>query len=76
MTFGSNLGKPTRYVRHRNLLRAGNSLYRSICPDCDSGVLLMHRNLRTGKLLPEDRCVKCGQEFYYEDIDELNGDQQ
>lgn len=70
---GQNLGKPLRKVRHSDLKRSSEmSEYRSKCPACDDGVLLLRRHSRTGKLEKTDRCVGCGQEFIYLDIDILN----
>ncbi len=70
--YGENIGKPAVSVRHADLKRAfSESLYKSICPICPDGVLLVRRN--QGTLLPEevDFCVACGQSVKYEDIEIL-----
>ena len=54
-------------VRHSDLERHGESPYRSICPKCGTGILLLARDLKTFRLLAEDRCISCAQPVYYLD---------
>ena len=63
--------KPIK-VKHAELDRANDeSVFKSICPVCKEGVLLVSRNRTTYKLVEEDYCILCGQQFIYTDIDEL-----
>jgi len=60
------------HVKHSELGRtASNSAYRSECPMCEVGLLLVMRDDETFKLKAEDRCLLCGQKFVYDDIDEM-----
>lgn len=65
-----NLNSPVIHVRHTNLQRwdLENSLFKSCCPACDKGVLLVARDLVSFKLLREDRCIACGQRVRYTDL--------
>jgi len=65
-----NLDEPIIEVKHSDLERFGNGIYRSECPKC-SGALLMERDSKTFVLQEYDRCVLCGQRFRYSDINEL-----
>lgn len=59
-------------VRHSDLKRfCPESIYKSECPNCKRGLLLMRRDQNTGKLLEYDNCIQCGQIFIYTDIEEL-----
>jgi len=64
---GSNIDKPVLKVKYAELERSGESLYRSECPVCKDGILLMRRDEK-GKLLKTDYCVFCGQGFIYTDL--------
>jgi len=66
-----NLNKPPITVKHSELKRVSNSPYRSECPICKKGVLLMQRDQKTFKLLNKDRCILCGQLVIYEEINEI-----
>lgn len=67
-----NKDKPVMQVRHADLTRSsGNSPYRSVCPVCTLGTLLVCRDQRTGELRADDWCILCGQRFEYTDIDDL-----
>ena len=55
-------------VRHQDLQRAGESDYRSKCPKCEDGVLLMGRDRATFELLADDNCTSCGRRFHYTDL--------
>ena len=68
---GYNLEMPVIEVKHSELERADSSPYRSMCPSCGMGRLLIYRDNDTGILLAEDCCIYCGQRFYYLDIDNL-----
>lgn len=69
---GINIENPIIKTKHRRLTRATkHSLYRSKCPVCKKGVLLMTRQLRTLELSKYDICILCGQRFEYTDIDIL-----
>lgn len=62
-------------VFHSELKRfSQDSNYKSICPKCDNGVLLIYRDLLTFLLMRQDRCISCGQEFIYQD-DNINGEE-
>jgi hypothetical protein len=64
-----NIDEPKQVVKHASLTRASeNSPFRSDCPQCKFGILLVNRNQDTFELLPEDRCLLCGQLFEYSDI--------
>jgi uncharacterized protein (DUF983 family) len=70
---GKNAKTPVKKVKHSDLIRAGHGDYKSICPACDKGLLLMVRDPNRGfKLMAEDHCMLCGQRYEYTDIDELN----
>ena len=68
----ANIDKEVLVVSHSKLKRLGESLYKSECPACENGVLLMRRNLDTLRLEKEDRCISCGQAVVYDDLDYLN----
>ena len=58
----------SRIVRHD----PENSKYKSCCPFCETGVLLMQRNQESLKLLAEDSCNVCGRRVKYMDLKETN----
>ena len=62
-----NLPKPAKIIRHAELKRAGESEYRSVCPECGEGLLMMRRNADMS-LSPWDNCLSCGCKFQYIDI--------
>ncbi len=69
---GANLYNAPVKVIHSELKRADdNSIFRSECPVCEVGVLLVKRNNTTFKIIAEDHCILCGQQYVYTDIDEL-----
>jgi hypothetical protein len=68
---GRNMSQPIKDVMHSELERVGDSLYKSECPECKIGILLVNRDQRTFELLEYDRCVLCGQAYRYLDIDNL-----
>lgn len=67
-----NLGKPTAAVRHSDLERSGGSAYKSECPVCKGGVLLIRRD-GTMRIVRTDICSLCGQTFRYLD-QRINGE--
>jgi hypothetical protein len=64
--------EPFKWVQHGKLTRSGESPYRSKCPVCKEGLLLIAR-LDNGDLNKLDSCIRCGQRFVYED-DTINGE--
>jgi uncharacterized protein (DUF983 family) len=69
---GKNISAPIKRIRHSELVRVGDSAYRSECPECGEGVLLVARDPKNNyELSAYDRCVLCGQQFEYVDIDEM-----
>jgi len=66
-----NADAPVKEVRHADLQReSDNSLFKSKCPACKDGVLLIYRE-DNGRLREFDRCIACGQAVRYTDIDDL-----
>lgn len=66
---GQNLDRPVLRVRHAELERVSEeSPFRSWCPVCKEGILLVARldmlDFRLSKL---DHCSMCGQHFWYEE---------
>ena len=71
-TMPSNFSNESIHVKHSDLTRFNHdSMYKSECPVCENGILLFYRDQETLELLPEDRCVSCGQRVIYDDIEEL-----
>ena len=58
------------HVKHAELERSDESPYRSVCPACKEGVLLVGRDDEM-KLMAVDNCILCGQTFVYDDIEEM-----
>lgn len=52
---------------HRNLKRIGDSVFKSYCPFCSNGLLLMRRNEKL-ELELEDSCTNCGRFVLYIDV--------
>lgn len=70
---GININEPVMHVNHSDLERADDeSMFRSNCPVCKQGVLLVSRNFVDFNIIPEDRCLLCGQSFYYDDYNKFN----
>ncbi|MCK9567401.1 hypothetical protein M0R72_00460 [Candidatus Pacearchaeota archaeon] len=59
------MDKP-RKIKHSDLKRWSESDYKSECPDCDLGILLVRRNADY-KLSRFDNCIVCGKAFLYTD---------
>ena len=68
----TNFDEPTIEINHADLERYDDSVYKSVCPKCKEGILLIYREHKTLNLLAEDVCISCGQHFKYLDIDKLN----
>lgn len=66
-----NVNEPIIEINHKNLSRFGGSPYKSVCPKCEEGLLLIYRDQKSLVLQEYDRCVLCGQQFKYKDIQEL-----
>lgn len=63
---------PTIHVNFYSLERySEESSFKSVCPTCKDGMLLMGRDFTTGELLHVDCCVQCGQTVIYDDIEEV-----
>jgi hypothetical protein len=63
-----NRDKPARRVSHTSLRRVSeNSPFRSFCPACGEGFLLVRRDQESFALLSTDRCTSCGQLILYTD---------
>jgi len=72
MKFRENITKPPIQIRHADLKRSNDeSMYRSKCPSCPDGCLLVQRDPATCRLEAGDWCIACGQRFIYEDIEEM-----
>lgn len=66
-----NIDKAVVKIAHSELTRSSDrSIYRSECPVCKEGVLLVKR-AADGSLMAEDMCIYCGQRFEYLDIAEM-----
>ncbi len=65
---GINANKEPIEVKHADLERSGESAYRSVCPSCKAGYLLVKRDQTTFEILSEDNCILCGQQFVYMDL--------
>ena len=69
---GTNLDKDIIGIKHSELTRSDSeTAYKSNCPACDDGILLVARDQETLVLEEYDRCVLCGQAFRYLDIEEM-----
>lgn len=73
---GINLTEAPITLRHSKLKRSDEeSAFRSECPKCEDGILLMRRDPENGfRLMNIDVCTFCGQHFIYDqdEIDEFN----
>jgi len=67
---GTNINKAPIEVRHANLERDDPGQFRSTCPVCHIGFLAGRRDEKTFEILKEDRCLLCGQQFIYTDLEE------
>ncbi len=71
-----NINKEPIKIKHSELERRDNSLYRSVCPVCKEGALMVERDFNTFELVAEDICILCGQKFIYSDIDKMRKPEQ
>lgn len=67
MTAPLNLNSPVLNVKHSELKRFDSGGYKSKCPVCSNGILLIVRDKQTFKMIRQDRCVSCGQKVFYTD---------
>lgn len=65
-----NLKNPIKKINFYDLTHFGGS-FKSECPECGEGLLLVARDLESGELLPQDRCTLCAQAFEYADFKEM-----
>ena len=68
---GINIYNKPVAVKHAELERIDPSMFRSVCPVCNEGCLLVKRHSQTFKIQADDHCILCGQQYIYEDIDDL-----
>ncbi len=66
-----NISKPIIKVKHADLERISYSKYKSSCPICDEGVLVVKRHPETLEIESKDCCTNCGQRFEYTDYKNL-----
>jgi uncharacterized protein (DUF983 family) len=70
-----NIDKTPQGVNHADLERFGDeSDYRSKCPVCKEGILLVERDPVEGHLKAKDLCRTCGQRFIYIDIEQMRAE--
>ncbi len=68
MKRGHRLRHKPRHILHSSLQRSSeDSAYRSVCPLCKVGLLMVGRNQETLALVRLDRCTYCAQHFFYDD---------
>ena len=68
---GINIDKEPITVKHSDLSKVKYSKFRSNCPVCEVGFLLVQRDDDTFELLAGDNCILCGQRFIYSDIEQI-----
>ena len=67
-----NMEAAVQEVKHADLQRySDESTFKSKCPVCPDGILLIYRAKDNGRLREYDRCISCGQAVRYLDIDKL-----
>lgn len=66
-----NIRKKVEKIKHSELERTGESPFRSVCPFCKEGTLLVQREKKTLKLKANDFCILCGQHVIYSDINDI-----
>ena len=71
-----NIGKAPIEVKHSELTLwdPDNSPFKTECPICKDGILLVGRNQNSMHLDRIDRCIRCSQLFVYTD-DSIMGEQ-
>ena len=55
-----NLHNPPEHVNFYKLLPHDAS-FKSVCPFCEKGILVVYRDPDTCEVLENDRCLLCGQ---------------
>lgn len=71
---GCNHDKPVIRVRHADLERVyEDTLFKSNCPTCKEGLMLVFRKEPEFRLSRYDHCVVCGQRYFYTD-DTIGGE--
>jgi hypothetical protein len=55
-------------AKHKELKRTGDSAFRSECPSCEIGMLMVRRDAISFKLQKDDSCTYCGRRFVYTDL--------
>ena len=70
--YNARANYPTIEVHHRNLITPEGeaSFFRKACPVCNLGTLLVSRD-HVFAVAPNDRCIRCGQRYYYLDHETL-----
>lgn len=66
----ANFKLPPLEVEHAKLTPRGDSPYRSVCPHCKFGTLMVSRD-ENGKLRKDDLCILCARRFVYLDFNEM-----
>lgn len=66
--YGANANKGAIHVKHADLKRVGESAFRSQCPACNEGLLMVYRESNHPfRLRNVDRCTRCFQVVIYDD---------
>lgn len=65
-----NIGRGMIRLFYADLEPVNDDALRRNCPFCSNGMLLLKRD-GDGVLEPNDRCIGCGQQVEYLDIDDL-----
>ena len=69
---GINFQNPPIEVSHFTLDGAGRpNQWKSECPVCGTGLLLVNRNSETLAIESYDCCTFCGQHFLYTDVEDM-----
>lgn len=67
--YGENYEKPVKHINHADLQPASDeSDFKSQCPECKTGILLMRRKFMTSAIENIDSCIVCAQQFIYDDV--------
>jgi predicted RNA-binding Zn-ribbon protein involved in translation (DUF1610 family) len=63
-----NIHEPPVEVVHSAMQRCSDeSDFKSVCPKCPDGMLLVMRDQKSFQIINVDRCIVCGQQFIYMD---------
>lgn len=73
MSTRDNRDSPVLSLLHSSLRRSDDGAFKSECPVCEGGVLLVNRHYRLRSITSLDRCVSCGQRVVYLD-DKIGGE--